>query len=107
MPRCNGDRAIVCTPHPVERGNMRVRTWTTCALAASLMVGAAACGSTNGSNSSAGSSSSGSAAAASGGSAAAPVTSSGTLVVDTAFQLKTVDPGRMFEPTGLLIDHAM
>ena len=28
-------------------------------------------------------------------------------MVDTAFQLKTVDPGRMFEPTGLLIDHAM
>ena len=28
-------------------------------------------------------------------------------MVDTAFQLKTADPGRMFEPTGLLIDHAM
>ena len=32
---------------------------------------------------------------------------SGSIVVETAFQLKTVDPGRMFEPTGLLIDHAM
>ncbi|MGN6598647.1 MAG: ABC transporter substrate-binding protein [Actinomycetes bacterium] len=30
-----------------------------------------------------------------------------TLVLDTAFQLKTVDPGHMFEPTGLMIDHAM
>lgn len=35
-------------------------------------------------------------------------TSSGTsLVVETAFQLKTLDPARMFEPTGLLIDHAV
>lgn len=32
---------------------------------------------------------------------------SGSIVVETAFQLKTVDPARMFEPTGLLIDHAM
>lgn len=96
---------------------MRVRTWTTCALAASVMVGVAACGSsstsststTTGSSSAAGGStaSGSSTAAGSGGSSAAPVTSSGTLVVDTAFQLKTADPGRMFEPTGLLIDHAM
>lgn len=87
---------------------MRVRTWTTCAVAASLMVGAAACGSSSTSTSSSSTPTSGSsAAAASGGSSAAPATSSGTLVVDTAFQLKTVDPGRMFEPTGLLIDHAM
>lgn len=98
---------------------MRVRTFTSCALAASLMVGAAACGSssttsssttgssTTGSSSSAGGSSSSRSAAGSGGSSAAPATSSGTLVVDTAFQLKTADPGRMFEPTGLLIDHAM
>jgi len=35
------------------------------------------------------------------------VSSSGSVVVDTAFQLKTADPGRMFEPTGLLIDHAL
>lgn len=83
---------------------MRVRTWTTCAVAASLMVGAAACGSSTSSTSTP---TSGSSVAGSGGSAAASATSSGTLVVDTAFQLKTVDPGRMFEPTGLLIDHAM
>ncbi|MCW2637864.1 MAG: transporter substrate-binding protein [Dactylosporangium sp.] len=31
----------------------------------------------------------------------------GTVVVDTAFQLKTADPGRMFEPTGLLIAESM
>ena len=30
-----------------------------------------------------------------------------TLVVDTSFNLKTADPGRMFEPTGLLVDHAV
>lgn len=30
-----------------------------------------------------------------------------TLVVDTSFNLKTSDPGRMFEPTGLLVDRAV
>ncbi|HJQ00729.1 MAG TPA: ABC transporter substrate-binding protein [Jatrophihabitans sp.] len=34
-------------------------------------------------------------------------TTSDTLVVDTSFDLKTSDPGRMFEPTGLLVDHAV
>jgi peptide/nickel transport system substrate-binding protein len=34
-------------------------------------------------------------------------TTSPSLVVETAFVLKTLDPGRMFEPTGLLIDHAI
>ncbi|WP_432839889.1 ABC transporter substrate-binding protein [Dactylosporangium sp. CA-092794] len=31
----------------------------------------------------------------------------GTLVIDNAFQLKTADPGRMFEPTGLMLGQAM
>ncbi|GAA0408908.1 ABC transporter substrate-binding protein [Microbispora corallina] len=31
----------------------------------------------------------------------------GTLVIDTAFQLKTADPGRMFEPTGLMVDESI
>lgn len=31
----------------------------------------------------------------------------GTLVIDNAFQLKTADPGRTFEPTGLMIHQAM
>jgi peptide/nickel transport system substrate-binding protein len=31
----------------------------------------------------------------------------GTLVIDNAFQLKTADPGRMFEPTGLMINEAI
>src|SRR5260370_24406578 len=30
-----------------------------------------------------------------------------SLVVETAFVLKTLDPGRMFEPTGLMIDHLL
>ena len=34
-------------------------------------------------------------------------TTSPSLVVETAFVLKTLDPGRMFEPTGLMIDHAI
>jgi peptide/nickel transport system substrate-binding protein len=29
------------------------------------------------------------------------------LVVETSFVLKTVDPARMFEPTGLMIDHVL
>lgn len=29
------------------------------------------------------------------------------LVIDTSFNLKTVDPGRMFEETGLLVDRAL
>jgi peptide/nickel transport system substrate-binding protein len=53
-------------------------------------VGLAACGS---SGSSSGSSSSSSA--------------SSSLVVETSFVLKTLDPGRMFEPTGLMIDHTL
>src|SRR5215475_788617 len=42
----------------------------------------------------------------SGGSASSTATSN-TLVVDTSFNLKTIDPGRMFEPTGEIIDHAL
>jgi peptide/nickel transport system substrate-binding protein len=34
-------------------------------------------------------------------------TNSSSLVVETAFQLKTLDPARMFEPTGLMIDRAI
>jgi peptide/nickel transport system substrate-binding protein len=37
----------------------------------------------------------------------ASTTTSPSLVVETAFVLKTLDPGRMFEPTGLMIDHAI
>ncbi|MFC7640449.1 hypothetical protein ACFQX6_05030 [Streptosporangium lutulentum] len=37
----------------------------------------------------------------SGGTAAAK-----TLVIDTSFDLKTADPGRTYEPTGLTIDKA-
>src|SRR6266568_1354623 len=39
------------------------------------------------------------------GSAASAASSS--LVVETAFVLKTLDPARMFEPTGLMIDHVL
>jgi peptide/nickel transport system substrate-binding protein len=48
------------------------------------------------------------AACGSSGSHSTTSSSSGaTLVVDTSFNLKTSDPARMFEPTGLLIDHAV
>ena len=32
---------------------------------------------------------------------------SSSLVVETSFVLKTLDPARMFEPTGLMIDHTL
>lgn len=54
-------------------------------------LGLAACGSNNDTTSS-------SSAGSSGGSGP-----SGTLVVDKSFDLKTLDPARMYEPTGLLI----
>ncbi|SDO84550.1 peptide/nickel transport system substrate-binding protein [Nakamurella panacisegetis] len=87
---------------------MRIRRWTAGAVAASLVVTVAACGSSSTATSTSAPTAAGSGGAGSSSSSAAgTVTSSGTLVVDTAFQLKTADPGRMFEPTGLLIDHAM
>src|SRR6266568_6908786 len=36
-----------------------------------------------------------------------PAASSANLVVETSFVLKTIDPARMFEPTGLMIDHVL
>src|SRR5258707_4642489 len=55
-----------------------------------LTASLAACGSSGGSSSGGGGS-----------------TSSPSLVVETAFVLKTLDPARMFEPTGLMIDHVL
>ena len=57
-----------------------------------VTVGVAACGSS-------GSSSSGTASSSS--------SASSSLVVETSFVLKTLDPARMFEPTGLMIDHVL
>jgi peptide/nickel transport system substrate-binding protein len=65
-----------------------------CALTA--IAGLAACGGGNGSSSSAG-----------GGSSSSSSSSSASLVVETSFVLKTLDPARMFEPTGLMIDHML
>jgi peptide/nickel transport system substrate-binding protein len=70
--------------------------------AAALAVAVAACGGGATSSGAGGATSSGS--GSSGGSSAGP---SGTLVVETSFVLKTVDPARMFEPTGLMIDHQL
>src|SRR5579864_1539314 len=66
-----------------------------------MVAGLAACGGSTGSSSTTGSGSPGS------GGSGAGSGSNGTLVVENAFVLKTADPGRMFEPTGLLIDHAI
>src|ERR1700730_464484 len=57
-----------------------------------VTIGVAACGSS-------GSSSSGTASSSS--------SASSSLVVETSFVLKTLDPARMFEPTGLMIDHVL
>ena len=100
------------------------RTPVVLAVAATAVLGLAACSSSSSSPTSSSSSSSSTASsnAAGGGSTTSSsdgssssqsssssggTTPSGSLVVETAFQLKTVDPARMFEPTGLLIDHAM
>jgi peptide/nickel transport system substrate-binding protein len=48
----------------------------------------------------------GSSGSSTGGSAASPAQSR-SLVVENAFVLKTLDPARMFEPTGLMIDHVV
>jgi peptide/nickel transport system substrate-binding protein len=49
------------------------------------------------------------AACSGGGSSTAPQggTASKTLVIDTSFDLKTADPGRTYEPTGLIVDKAI
>ncbi len=67
---------------------MRIRRLAAISAVAAMATALAACG-----------------GGSSGGSTAA--TGGSTLVVDTSFNLKTSDPGRMFEPTGLLIDHAI
>src|SRR6266404_1812715 len=67
-----------------------------CALTA--IAGLAACGGGNGSSSS---------SSAGGGSSSSSSSSSSSLVVETSFVLKTLDPARMFEPTGLMIDHVL
>jgi peptide/nickel transport system substrate-binding protein len=67
---------------------MKIRSAGALAAALALSVTLAACG--GGSNSSSNSQQAG-----------------GTLVIDNAFQLKTADPGRMFEPTGLMIGEAI
>ena len=41
------------------------------------------------------------------GSGGSSSSASSSLVVETSFVLKTLDPGRMFEPTGLMIDHTI
>src|SRR5262245_19777773 len=67
---------------------MRLRRWIVSGCAVAVTAGLAACGSSGGGGG--------------GGSSA-----SSDLVVENAFVLKTLDPGRMFEPTGLMIDHAL
>ncbi|HJY96748.1 MAG TPA: ABC transporter substrate-binding protein, partial [Streptosporangiaceae bacterium] len=66
-----------------------------CALTA--IAGLAACGGGNGSSSS----------SSAGGGSSSSSSSSSSLVVETSFVLKTLDPARMFEPTGLMIDHML
>lgn len=73
-----------------------------------MTVGLAACGGSTGSSGTTGSGGPGSGSTGSGGTGAGSGSGpSGTLVVENAFVLKTSDPGRMFEPTGLMIDHAI
>ena len=71
---------------------MRLSRWAAVGAAAALAAGVTACGSS---------------ASSGGGTASASGGSSPALVVETAFVLKTLDPGRMFEPTGLMIDRVL
>ncbi len=74
---------------------MKLSRWAAAGAVAALAAGVAACGSSGSSS-------------GSGGTAAATGTASGgTLVVETSFVLKTLDPGRMFETTGLMIDRVL
>jgi len=74
---------------------MKLHRWLAPGCAAALAVGLAACGGSTGASSSGGGSTSGTSS------------SSSSLVVETSFVLKTLDPARMFEPTGLMIDHTL
>jgi peptide/nickel transport system substrate-binding protein len=69
---------------------MRLRRWIVSGCAVAVTAGLAACGSSGG-----------------GGGGGGGSSASSDLVVENAFVLKTLDPGRMFEPTGLMIDHAI
>jgi peptide/nickel transport system substrate-binding protein len=79
---------------------MRLSRWAAAGAVAALAAGVTACGGSA-------SNGSGGTPAASGGSSSGGTSSGGTLVVETSFVLKTLDPGRMFEPTGLMIDHVL
>jgi peptide/nickel transport system substrate-binding protein len=83
---------------------MRMSRLAAAGTVAALTAAVAACGSGATSSGSGGTTAGSSGGAASGGTGAGP---SGTLVVETSFVLKTVDPARMFEPTGLMIDHQL
>src|SRR5580693_1404803 len=75
--------------HCDDKGSrMRLRRPLASGCVLAVVAGLAACGSSG-----------------SGGGGSSATTSS--LVVETSFVLKTLDPARMFEPTGLMIDHAI
>ena len=75
---------------------MKLSRWAAAGAVAALAAGVAACGSSGSSSGSGG-----------GTSAASGAASGGTLVVETSFVLKTLDPARMFETTGLMIDRVL
>ena len=83
---------------------MRMSRLATAGGVTALAVAVTACGGGATSSGAGGATSGSSGGAASGSTGAGP---SGTLVVETSFVLKTVDPARMFEPTGLMIDHQL
>src|ERR1700726_5363465 len=75
---------------------MKLSRWAAAGAVAALAAGVAACGSSGSSGGSGG-----------GTSAASGTASGGTLVVETSFVLKTLDPTRMFETTGLMADRVL
>src|SRR5437868_14421370 len=74
-------------------GPMRLRQWLASGCVIAVAAGLTACG--------------GSSGGSSGGGGSSASAASSSLVVETAFVLKTLDPARMVEPTGLMIDHVL
>src|SRR5438876_9310348 len=74
------------------RGPMRRHQWLASGCVIALAAGLTACGGSSGGG---------------GGGGAFTSVASSSLVVETAFVIKSLDPARWFEPNGLLMVHAL
>lgn len=86
---------------------MRQRSFVVGSASLVALFALTACGGGGSGGASSSAASGGASASAGAGSASAAPAGNKTLVVDTTFNLKTLDPGREFETTGNLIDRAL